>query len=152
MNLFARFFGFRLLADRVLRILFGQRFLCDPARAAEREWWRKHLLQNDRAGLYRAVEAVCARDGVEHLLEKIVVPTLVIVGDADIATPVEVAQRIHAGIAGSQLVSIPQAGHSATIEEPVAVNAAIAAFLDSLRANGGESMRSNELEARNANG
>jgi len=152
MNVVARFFGFRLLADRVLRILFGQRFLNDPARAAERAWWRAHLLQNDRVGLYRAVEAVCARDGVEQLLEKIAVPTLVIVGDADVATPVEVAQRIHAGVAGSRLAIIPQAGHSATIEEPVAVNAAIAAFLDSLQAPGRESTRSNELEARNANG
>jgi 3-oxoadipate enol-lactonase len=51
------------------------------------------------------------------------------VGDEDTATVPARAERIRDGIAGAKLVIIPRAGHSSTIEEPVAVNAAIAAFL-----------------------
>src|SRR5581483_1532226 len=128
MNVVARAFGFGIVTQPVLRTLFGQAFLKDPARRSEREWWRSHLLQNDRRGVYRAVEGVCAREGVEEHLGKIAAPTLIIVGDADVATPVAIAERIHERIAGSQLVVIPSAGHSATIEEPLAVNAAIDGF------------------------
>jgi pimeloyl-ACP methyl ester carboxylesterase len=36
---------------------------------------------------------------------------------------------MHAKIKGSRLVRVPRAGHSSTIEEPAAVNAAIETFL-----------------------
>ena len=35
------------------------------------------------------------------------------------------ARRIQAGIAGSQLVIVPRAGHTSTIEQPEAVTAAL---------------------------
>ena len=130
MNAIARWVGFRPLMGRVMRILFGRRFLEDPARADERAAWRERIMGNDRTGVYRAVEGVCARAGIERELEGVRVPTLVIVGDADVATPPERAQTIHAAIAGSRLVVIAEAGHSSPSEDPVAVNAAIAAFLD----------------------
>ena len=58
-------------------------------------------------------------------LEQIAAPTLVLVGDEDVATVPDKARRIQAGIAGSQLVVVPQAGHTSTIEQPAAVTAAI---------------------------
>jgi pimeloyl-ACP methyl ester carboxylesterase len=44
------------------------------------------------------------------------------------------AERIAAAIPGAKLVVIPRAGHSSTIEEPAAVNAALASFLDEVGA------------------
>jgi pimeloyl-ACP methyl ester carboxylesterase len=58
----------------------------------------------------------------------------VIVGDEDTATVPAKAERIAAAIPGAKLVVIPRAGHSSTIEEPAAVNAALASFLDEVGA------------------
>ena len=69
------------------------------------------------------------RQGVYEELDRIRVPTLVLVGDQDVATVPAKAERIHARIAGSTLRVIPGAGHTATIEEPEAVNRAIEEFL-----------------------
>ena len=57
---------------------------------------------------------------------------MILVGDEDVATPPALAERISDGIAGSRLVVIPRAGHSSTIEQPAAVNAAISTFLSGL--------------------
>jgi 3-oxoadipate enol-lactonase len=53
----------------------------------------------------------------------------VIVGDEDVATPRAKAERLVAGIPGARLVTIPRAGHSSTVEQPLAVNAALVEFL-----------------------
>ncbi|SDZ08243.1 alpha/beta fold hydrolase [Nitrosomonas sp. Nm33] len=72
------------------------------------------------------------RQGVYDEIGKITTPTLIMVGEEDVATVPAKAERIQARIAGSHLVRIPGAGHSSTIEEPEAVNMAIKAFLNSL--------------------
>ena len=127
-----RWFGYGLVIGRVMPIMFGTTFLTDPARANERERWRTFLLKNDRVGIQRALEGVLTRSGVEDELSRIEVPTLILVGDEDAATPPALAERISDGSAGSRLVVIPRAGHSSTIEQPAAVNAAISTFLSGL--------------------
>jgi len=124
-----RWIGFVFVDRFVMPIMFGKTFMHDPARAEEREHWRKRLVANDRLGIYRALGGVVGRAGVEHELANIRCPTLVVVGDEDVATVPARAERIREGIAGARLVVIPQAGHSSTIEEPAAVNDAIESFL-----------------------
>ncbi len=128
-----RWLGFGLVADRVMPIMFGRTYLNDPARAAERRGWRDRLVRNDRVGIGRAVTGVVDREAILPELDRVQLPALVVVGDEDVATVPAKAERIHQAIRGSQLVVIPRAGHSSTIEEPAAVNAAIAAFLDGPR-------------------
>jgi 3-oxoadipate enol-lactonase len=60
------------------------------------------------------------------------VPTLILVGDEDVAVPPIHSRRLHERIAGSHLEIIPRAGHTSTVEEPTAVNVAITNFLGSL--------------------
>ncbi|AKH38061.1 MULTISPECIES: alpha/beta fold hydrolase [Nitrosomonas] len=132
LNFIARWFGLRLVAAPVMRILFGQSFLTDPNRAAQREEWKKHLIANHRIGITRAVKGVINRQGVYDEIGKITTPTLILVGEEDVATIPAKAERIQARIAGSRLVRIPKSGHSSTIEEPEAVNLAIKTFLNSL--------------------
>jgi pimeloyl-ACP methyl ester carboxylesterase len=132
LNFIARWFGLRLVAAPVMRILFGQSFLTDPNRAAQREEWKRHLIANHRIGITRAVKSVIDRQDVYDEIDKITTPTLILVGEEDVATIPVKAERIHARIAGSRLVRIPKSGHSSTIEEPEAVNTAIKAFLNSL--------------------
>ena len=128
-----RYFGFGPVASRTMPIMFGRTFLRDASRAAERAHWRRALIANDRIGISRALRGVIERKSVEDELSQITAATLVIVGDEDVATVPAKAERIRDGIVGAKLVVIPRAGHSATIEEPAAVNAAIASFLAPMR-------------------
>ncbi len=128
----ARWLSIDLVANPVMKIMFGQKFLNDPARAALRDEWRRRLLVNHRVGITRALEGVITRQGVYDQLDRIKVPTLIIVGDQDVATKPVKAERMHARIPGSKLVVIPGAGHTSSVEEPEAVNAAIKDFLSGL--------------------
>ena len=130
--LVGRWLGFRPVVNRVMKIMFGQTFLTDPARQAERERWRRHLLGLDRVGTARAAHGVIDREGVYEQLGRITVPTLILVGDEDVATVPAKAERMQQAIAGSKRVVIPGAGHSSSIEQPELVTAAMREFLASL--------------------
>lgn len=56
-------------------------------------------------------------------------PTLLIWGEKDQQMPLQYGQRLHHEIAGSQLVTIPNAGHMLLIDAPAAVAKAIADFV-----------------------
>ena len=124
--------GMRLVMGRVMRIMFGRTFLEDPARDAERRLWRERGMDNHRLGVTRALQGVIERKPVYAELGKIAVPTLVMVGDEDVATVPAKAERLHAAIAGSRLVVIPGAGHISSVEQPELVNAALEGFLASV--------------------
>lgn len=132
LNLVARWLGVKPVVGRVMKILFGRRFLDDPSRDGLRKQWRDRLVANHRIGITRAVAGVIDRAGVYEEISRIGVPTLIIVGDQDVATPPVKAERIHSRIAGSKLAVISGAGHTSTIEEPEAVNQALVEFLDEL--------------------
>ena len=110
-------------------IMFGQKFLQDENRKEQRQAWQQAIMGNDRIGITRAVKGVIYREGVYEDLDKISTPTLIIVGDQDVATEPDKADRIHARIPNSKLMMIPGAGHTSTVEEPDAVNAALRDFL-----------------------
>jgi len=76
------------------------------------------------------VAGVINRQGVFRELKNIRVPTLIVVGDQDVATKPEKAHKLHQHITGSELVIIPGAGHTSSVEEPEAVNQAIRNFLE----------------------
>ncbi|RDV05582.1 alpha/beta fold hydrolase [Undibacter mobilis] len=75
--------------------------------------------------------AIMGRPDSRPLLSSIKCPTLVLVGDGDELTPPELAREIAGGIAGSKLVIVPDCGHLSTLEQPDAVNQALAAWLQS---------------------
>jgi 3-oxoadipate enol-lactonase len=123
-----RFLGTRPVVSKVMPIMFGQSFLKDESRAEPRREWKGRLLALDR-DIHRAVTAVTSRSSVYEELQNIRCPTLVIVGEEDVATVPAKAERIHQAIAGSELVRIPRAGHTSTIEAPEEVTRAILDFL-----------------------
>lgn len=133
LNFIARWFGIGIVVGKVMPIIFGHSFLSDQARADERAKWRKIIAANDKIGITRAVNGVINRKGVGREIRQINRPVLIIVGDQDVATTPEKSERMHAAIQGSKLVTIPNAGHSSTIEEPHAVNVAVSAFLDAIQ-------------------
>ena len=95
--------------------------------------WKKRMIANSKPGITRAVDGVIYRDGIYDQIERIACPTLIIVGDQDVATEAEKSERMRGRIPNSKLVIIPGAGHTSTVEEPEAVNAALSEFLDSLK-------------------
>lgn len=128
----ARWFGLGLVVERVMPVMFGRTFLTDPARTLERREWRTRMSGNHRLGVTRATTGVITRQGVYSEIDSIRVPTLILVGDEDVAVPLVHSRRLHEGITGSRLEVIPRAGHTSTVEEPTAVNVAITTFLGSL--------------------
>lgn len=129
LNLINRWLGPRVIASRVMPIMFGRTFLEDPAREAERREMVERISANHRIGITRATRGVIGRKGVYEDLGRIRLPALIIVGDEDTATRPEKARRMHEAISGSRLVVIPGAGHTATLEQPEAVTEAVVEFL-----------------------
>jgi pimeloyl-ACP methyl ester carboxylesterase len=132
LSLISRWLSMRLVAGKTMQIMFGQAFLNDPARREQRERWKGYLLANNQTGIARALKGVIEREGVYEKLGKIQAPTLVIVGEQDVATVPAKAERIQQAIPGARLVRIPNAGHTSSVEEPEAVTRAIEEFLAGL--------------------
>ena len=128
----ARWVGIAPIVSQVMPILFSRTFLGDPSRQVERARWRRFLGANRRT-IVRAVLGVIEREGVANELATITLPTLVIVGEEDVATTPEKAERIRDLICDARLVRVAGAGHSSTIEQPEIVSAVIADFLATVR-------------------
>jgi 3-oxoadipate enol-lactonase len=122
--------GPKLIKNKVAPIMLGKTILGDKARRDELAKYTD--LMSRRRDIWRAVNGVIDRAGVHAELARIKAPTLVVVGDEDVATPRAKAERIAGAIVGAKLVGIPRAGHSSPVEEPVAVTAALEAFLAAL--------------------
>jgi len=65
-------------------------------------------------------------------VEKIKVPSLIIVGDEDVMTPVKYSQLLNSNLLNSQLRIIHGAGHMSMLEKPVEVTEVIENFIDKL--------------------
>ncbi|MDT3439536.1 MULTISPECIES: alpha/beta fold hydrolase [unclassified Pseudofrankia] len=130
LSLAYRFLGIRPVKSKVAPLLFGAGFLADPGSEPVMDEWVRRLRRGDRAGIRRAVLAVADRVPVYQEIGGITVPTLVVVGADDLATPPADAERLAAGIPGAKLQIIPNCGHTSTLEQPAAITDLLAKFLD----------------------
>jgi 3-oxoadipate enol-lactonase/4-carboxymuconolactone decarboxylase len=122
--------GMAVLADAVMARWITPGFAGSPQAAG----LRAMLLRTLPEGYAGAAEAIAAAD-LTASTSALTLPALIMVGDQDQATPVSSAEAMHAAIAGSRLVILPNAAHLPTVETPDAVTQAISAFLRSLVAN-----------------
>jgi pimeloyl-ACP methyl ester carboxylesterase len=127
-----RALGPRVVARSAAPILYGRTILADRARRADVA--RFLGVNTARRDIWRATNGVIDRAGIHCELSRVTAPTLVVVGEEDVATVPAKAERIRAAIAGASLVRIPRAGHSSPVEEPAAVTAALESFLATVRA------------------
>lgn len=128
LNTIVRFFGVKSVTNSVMKIMFGDKFLNDEKRKAERQAWKSALQRLDKT-IIRAVKGVIERNGVEDELPNITCPTLIMVGTQDKATIPAKSEFMHAHIKGSELKYIEGGGHTASVEEPEQYNQHIATFL-----------------------
>ncbi len=89
---------------------------------------REMILTTPVAGFSACCMAIREMDQRESI-RVITTPTLVIVGEEDPSTTVEMARLIHERIGGSKLAIIPDAAHFANVEQAGAFNAALLEFL-----------------------
>lgn len=107
--------------------------LVAPSRASDADLLARFLAMAEATGtegFARQQEAIAGRPDSRPTLAAIACPTLVLVGAEDQLTPPPLAEEIANGIRASRLAIIPGAGHLSTLEEPAAVTAALAAWLD----------------------
>jgi pimeloyl-ACP methyl ester carboxylesterase len=79
------------------------------------------------AGFRQMAESLAEADTTD-LLEQIAVPVLLLWGDADRRSPVDVARHFASRVSGGELVLIPGAGHVSNMEKPEEFNAAVRGF------------------------
>lgn len=127
LNLIFKVAGSKPVNKRIMKILFGQSFLADPSRIEEQQYWEARMLNLNKSTT-KAIQGVIDRPGVYAEISSIEKPTLVIVGDEDLATKPDKSRRIHKQINGSVLEIITGAGHSSCIEKPEEVNRILESF------------------------
>jgi 3-oxoadipate enol-lactonase len=90
---------------------------------------RRMMLQTSREGIAAAQRGMAEREDSAATLGTIAVPTLVVVGEEDTATPMAEAQAMHQAIRGSELRTIRRAGHYAAFERPEDATGILREFL-----------------------
>ena len=92
---------------------------------------RRLIVANSVRGIDDAIHAMMGRPDSAALMERISVPTLVVVGEEDSLTPVSDSESIHEAIDRSHLVVLPEAGHLSNLEVPEEFSEVLENFLTS---------------------
>jgi 3-oxoadipate enol-lactonase / 4-carboxymuconolactone decarboxylase len=117
--------GVEALVEAVLARWVTPGFLGTPETAG----LRAMLLRTPAEGYAGAAEAIAAAD-LTASTRQIRLPTLVLVGDEDQATPVASAEALRDAIPGAVLHVIRDASHIPMVEKPVEVTEALLGFLE----------------------
>lgn len=118
--------GMASIADGIMERWFSPGFRRE--RLDELAGWRNLFLRTD-AGGYAATCATLRDTDLTGALGAITAPTLVVAGDADLATPVDLVRACAEAIPGARFEILPGAGHIPSIEQPEALAGLITEFL-----------------------
>jgi pimeloyl-ACP methyl ester carboxylesterase len=126
-----RFGAVPFLLDRIVPIYLSKTTMKEqPALVRQ---FRERVAAMDPASVGHAVDAVIfRRDDIRERLREIHVPTLVVCGDDDIATPLARSEVIASAIHGAALRRIAKAAHLSAWEQPAAALRHVEPWLDTL--------------------
>jgi 3-oxoadipate enol-lactonase len=93
---------------------------------------RDLMQQASPDGVVAALEAMKKRPDVSEELAAVDIPTLLVVGENDKTSPVEVMQEMQERLPNARLTVIPSAGHLSSLEAPEEFNAELLRFLEEL--------------------
>lgn len=122
----ARTGGLVAMADAVMARWFPDNFRRE--RADEVAGWRNLFLRNPVDG-YVGTCATLRDTDLREAVAAIATPTLVVVGEHDASTPVELVRDAAARIPGAHFEIVAGAGHIPSIDRPDALAALVSAFL-----------------------
>ena len=110
-----------------------ERWLTPGYRATHPEVLAKLGTMISRTSVDGLVGSASAIQDMDHLplLAEIKVPTLIIVGEKDMGTPVAAAEVLNRGIDGSKMVVVKNAAHLPNIEQAATFDATVLEFLKS---------------------
>src|SRR6185312_9123769 len=100
---------------------------------AENKRWIAKWQARDKELLRQPFACLHGRDDLHDRLGEITCPALVVHGTEDTAIPMDKAERLAAGLAGSKAVIKVGGAHAADLTNPGPVNEAILAFLAGLQ-------------------
>jgi len=119
--------GPRVVADAMLPKLVGETTKREQPELGDAI---RHLIEMNRAeAIGGAIDALKARPDRTDVLARIAVPALVVCGAEDALTPPADSQAMAQTIPGARLEVIKGAGHLSNLEQPLAFNQALQAFL-----------------------
>jgi 3-oxoadipate enol-lactonase len=120
--------GSAAVAEYMLPRVLTAQTLRDPTGTTAR--LRAMMEAASPIGIAAAQRGMAQRADSTDLLPQIHCPTLLLFGEQDGLTPPAEAQFMAERIPHAQVVTIPQAGHLANLEQPEAFNQALVAFLE----------------------
>jgi 3-oxoadipate enol-lactonase len=118
--------GLGAIADIVMDRWFSPGF--QQERPDELAGWRNLFLRSDPHG-YAATCATLRDADLTARIGAITTPTLVVAGEADRSTPVDLVRTCADAIAGARFETLPGVGHIPSIEQPALLAALIDGFL-----------------------
>lgn len=124
-------FGPKLLAPKMMEILFGRTYLDSAEHEQTRNRW-KALVEGLPKTIRFAAAASASRKAIGDELGQIVAPTLVLSGNEDKPISPVQAKRVADAIAGAKWQPFPATGHAVMIERPDAFNSMLGSFLNAL--------------------
>ena len=127
LQFFQRLMIVRLLGMRKMGEVLSARLLPKTEHQDLRREFVERWVQNDKQAYLDSLRALVGWSVSEHLSE-INVPTLVVAADEDYS-PVSVKETYVARMPRAELVVIPDSRHATPVEQPEALNRAVAAFL-----------------------
>ncbi|MCV2393670.1 alpha/beta hydrolase [Actinotalea sp. M2MS4P-6] len=126
----------RRATETVMRNMFGETFMSDPTRAADRDLWRRRFGETVAPEAVPMLKQVFGHPGnPPEMLAQVQAPTLLISGADELAHVSDIdndplqAARV---MPDARLVTIQGAGHMVLVEQPAAGTAAITSFLRSV--------------------
>ena len=111
-----------------------ERWFTAPFRARRRDLMERvgTMIRSTPAPGYIGCCHAIPKINVTERLRDVRCPALVIVGEEDPGTPVEVARDIHAALPAAELAILSRASHLSNLEQPEEFNRVLGGFLDKL--------------------
>jgi pimeloyl-ACP methyl ester carboxylesterase len=116
------------LAEAAAHFLFGPTTFAERPAVPQR-WIDRWQTYHPQA-VYHEVYSWLERPGTADRLDELSVPTLVLHGEEDRSLAPERAAPVADAAPDGRMVTIPDAGHTPTVERPAATTEALASFLD----------------------
>lgn len=120
------------LLETMMKIMFGETSLNDPAKAPVIDLWRERIAAQPKE-LCHAVRGVVLRDDATHRLPAVKAPTLIISGDEDLPRPPAWSNEMARRIPGAEIWRLPKVGHSPILEAGEEIVPRILSFFESSR-------------------
>lgn len=123
------FGGYGLMLDIMLPSVLSEGYFNNPLIPIDLMKQARRETNEDKQALFKLMRATKERSNYKSELNKITLPALVIQGEKDALFPIHMAQEVSDSIHNSQLVVIPNVGHTLNLEAVPQMSHAIHEFI-----------------------